>query len=179
MSETINKTKLKTIDLVYIGLSAALIAVCAWIAIPLTVSVTLQTFAICLICGLLGWKRGVLAVIVYILLGMVGLPVFTGFKSGIAAITGPTGGYIVGFILTALIIGIAADKLGQKLWVNILFMTIGILVCYLFGTIWFMIAYKVTFLSALASCVIPFLLPDAVKIILAALLVNRLKRFIK
>lgn len=173
------KKKFKTIDIVYIGLFAALIAVCAWISIPMTVSFTLQTCAVCLTAGLLGWKRGTLTVLVYILLGMVGLPVFTGFKSGIAAVTGPTGGYIVGFIFTALIVGLAADRLGKRLWANILFMAIGILVCYLFGTVWFMIAYKVTFVSAMTTCVIPFLIPDAVKIAVAAILVNRLKKFVK
>lgn len=169
----------KTIDLVYIGLFAALIAVCAWIAIPLMVSVTLQTFAVCLTAGLLGWKRATLTTIVYILLGIIGLPVFTGFNSGLAAVTGPTGGYIVGFIFTALIVGFAVEKVGRKIWQNVVFMVIGILVCYLFGTVWFVIAYKVSFVSALSTCVIPFLLPDAVKIVLAAVLVNRLKRFVK
>lgn len=173
------KKKLKTIDIVYVGLFAALMSVCAWISIPLTVSVTLQTFAVCLTAGLLGWKRGVFTVLIYILLGMIGLPVFTGFKSGIAAVTGPTGGYIVGFLFTALIVGLAADKIGKKIWQNIIFMIIGIAVCYLFGTIWFVIAYKVSFVSALSTCVFPFLLPDAVKIILAAVLVNKLKRFVK
>lgn len=177
--ENVKKKKFKTIDIVYVGLFAALIAVCAWISIPMTVSFTLQTCAICLTAGLLGWKRGTLTVIIYILLGMVGLPVFTGFKSGIAAVTGPTGGYIVGFIFTALIVGLAADKFGKKLWVNVIFMAVGILVCYLFGTVWFMIAYKVTFASALTTCVIPFLIPDAAKIAVAAVLVNRLKKFVK
>ena len=173
------KKKLKALDLAYVGLSAALIAVCAWIAIPLTVSITLQTMAICLVAGLFGWKRGALSVIIYILLGMFGLPVFTGFKSGLAVITGPTGGYVLGFIFTAIIVGIATEKVGKKIWQCILFMAIGVLVCYLFGTIWFTIAYKVTFASALSTCVFPFLLPDAVKIIVASILVNRLKRFVK
>lgn len=173
------KKKLKALDLAYVGLSAALIAVCAWIAIPLTVSITLQTMAICLVAGLFGWKRGTLSVIIYILLGMIGLPVFTGFKSGLAVITGPTGGYVLGFIFTAIIVGVATEKVGKKIWQCILFMAIGVLVCYLFGTIWFTIAYKVTFASALSTCVFPFLLPDAVKIIVASILVNRLKRFVK
>lgn len=177
MSE--KKQKLKALDLAYVGLSAALIAVCAWIAIPLTVSITLQTMAICLVAGLFGWKRGTLSVIIYILLGMIGLPVFTGFKSGLAVIAGPTGGYVLGFIFTAIIVGIATEKIGKKIWQCILFMAIGVLVCYLFGTIWFTIAYKVTFISALSTCVFPFLLPDAVKIIVASILVNRLKKFIK
>lgn len=171
--------KNKTIDVVYIGLFAALIAVCAWIAIPMSVSVTLQTMAVCITAGLLGWKRGTISVIVYILLGMIGLPVFTGFKSGLAAVTGPTGGYIVGFIFTALIVGFACDKLKNRVWSNALVMVLGILVCYLFGTVWFMIAYKVTFLSALASCVFPFLIFEAVKIAVASVLVKKLKKFVK
>ena len=171
--------KFKTIDIVYIGLFSALIAVCAWISIPLTVSITLQTMAVCITAGLLGWKRGTLSICVYILLGMIGLPIFTGFKSGPSAVTGPTGGYIVGFIFTSIIIGFACQKLKNRIFTNALVMAFGILVCYLFGTVWFMIAYKVTFVSALSTCVIPFLIPDAVKIALAATLVNRLKKFVK
>ena len=169
----------KTIDLAYIGLGAALISVCAWISIPLTIPITLQTMGVCIVSGLLGWKRGTLSVIAYILLGMVGLPVFSGFKNGIGAISGPTGGYIVGFIFTVLIVGIAVDKLGKKLWVNIVFMTLGIALCYLFGTIWFTIAYNTTFLAALSTCVIPFLIPDAIKVLVSAFIVNRLKNVIK
>ena len=150
------KKKLRTVDIAYIGLFAALIAVCAQIAVPMTVSV-----------------------IVYILLGMVGLPIFTGFKSGVAAITGPTGGYIVGFVLTAMITGALVQKFGHKFWQLILFMVIGLTVCYAFGTVWFIIAYKATLKAALATCVVPFLLPECGKILLAALLTNRLIRFVK
>ena len=166
------KKKLRTVDIAYIGLFAALIAVCAQIAVPMTVSFTMQTFAVCLCAGLLGWKRSTVSVIVYILLGMVGLPIFTGFKSGVAAITGPTGGYIVGFVLTALITGALVQKFGHKFWQLILFMVIGLTVCYAF-------AYKATLKAALATCVVPFLLPECGKILLAALLTNRLIRFVK
>lgn len=182
MENTKNKTekrKFKTVDIAYIGLFAALIAVCAQIAVPMTVSFTLQTFAICLCAGLLGWKRSLLSVVVYILVGMIGLPVFTGFKSGVAAITGPTGGYIVGFIFTAIITGLLTEKFGRKLWQLILFMIIGLVACYAFGTVWFMIAYKATLAAALTTCVVPFLLPEAAKIALAAVLTNRLHKFIK
>ena len=173
------KKKLRTVDIAYIGLFAALIAVCAQIAVPMTVSFTMQTFAVCLCAGLLGWKRSTVSVIVYILLGMVGLPIFTGFKSGVAAITGPTGGYIVGFVLTALITGALVQKFGHKFWQLILVMVIGLTVCYAFGTVWFIIAYKATLKAALATCVVPFLLPECGKILLAALLTNRLIRFVK
>lgn len=178
MTET-KKKKFRTLDLVYVGLFAGLIAVCAWISIPLTVSITLQTFGICLCAGLLGFKRATASVIVYILLGMIGVPVFTGFKAGFGVLFGPTGGYIIGFIFTAIIVGLASDKIGKKLWQNALFMTLGVLTCYLFGTIWFVISYKVSFVSALSTCVIPFLIPDAVKIALACVLVNRLHKFVK
>lgn len=173
------KAKIRTIDIAYIGLFAALITASAQIAIPMTVSFTLQTFAICLAAGLLGWKRSTLSVIIYIIIGMMGLPVFTGFKSGVAAVAGPTGGFIVGFIFTALISGLLIDKFGHKLWQMIIFMAVGVIACYVFGTVWFIIAYKATIASALATCVVPFLIPDAVKVVLAAVLANRLRRFVK
>ena len=178
------KKKIRTVDLAYMGLSVALLAVCSWLAVPFTVPVTLQTFAVCLVAGLLGLKRGTLSTLVYILLGTLGVPVFSGFKGGLGVISGPTGGYIIGFILTALIIGFASEKWCGKLWVMLVSMALGILLCYAFGTAWFALVYlkadKATSLvSILTICVFPFLPFDAVKIILAALLTNRLKRYIK
>ncbi|MGN1329613.1 MAG: biotin transporter BioY [Eubacterium sp.] len=179
------KKKFKTIDIVYIGLFAALIAVCSWISIPLTVPITLQTMAICLVAGLLGAKRGTITTVVYILLGLVGVPVFAGFSSGPAALLSPSGGYIIGFIFTALIVGIVSDKAKGKLLPLIVSMVIGILVCYVFGTAWFAIVYAkqnetaATLKTILGWCVIPFLIPDAVKIAVASILTNRLKKFIK
>lgn len=179
-----SKSKFKVIDLVYIGLSAALIAVCSWISIPLpTVPITLQTMGVVLIASLFGAKRGVIATVVYILLGAIGVPVFSGFSSGLGVICGATGGYIIGFIFTALIVGITADKT-NKLWALVVSMIIGILVCYAFGTAWFAIVYTnngtpMGVGTILGMCVVPFLIPDAVKIVIAAVLTNRLKRFIK
>lgn len=182
--ENIKKKKFKTIDIVYIGLSAALIAICSWISIPLTVPITLQTMGICLVSALFGMKRGTLATVVYIILGAVGVPVFQGFTSGVGVIAGSTGGYIIGFIFTALIVGFASDKFKGKLIPLILSMVIGILVCYAFGTAWFAVVYArentpATIGTILGWCVIPFLIPDAVKIAVAALLSNRLHRFVK
>ncbi|MBR3737321.1 MAG: biotin transporter BioY [Eubacterium sp.] len=186
MTETQQKQtnkKFKTLDLVYIGLSAALIAICSWISIPLTVPITLQTLGVCLVAGLFGAKKGTFSVVIYILLGAIGVPVFSGFKGGIGALAGSTGGYIIGFIFTAFIVGIVSDKT-SKLWAIALAMLGGVLVCYTFGTAWFAIVYAKTnepasLATILGWCVFPFLLPDAVKIILAALLTNRLKRYIK
>ncbi|MBQ9532226.1 MAG: biotin transporter BioY [Eubacterium sp.] len=176
--------KLKTIDLAYIGLSAALIAVCSWISIPLTVPITLQTLGVCLVSGLFGAKRGTLSVFIYILLGAIGVPVFSGFKGGIGALFGATGGYIIGFIFTALIVGIVSDKTEGNFLKVLIAMIVGVLICYVFGTAWFAVVYAKTSEPAslktiLGWCVLPFLLPDAVKIILSAVLTNRLKKFIK
>lgn len=176
--------KLKTIDIVYIGVFAAIIAVCSWISIPFTVPITLQTMGICLTAGLLGMKRGTISTAVYILLGAIGVPVFAEFTSGIGIIAGSTGGYIIGFIFTALIVGFASDKFKGKIVPLIISMVIGILVCYAFGTIWFAVVYAkentpATIGTILGWCVVPFLIPDAVKIAVAAILTNRLKRFVK
>ena len=162
----------------------ALIAVCSQIYVPTPVPFTLQTLAVFIAGGLLGWKRGVLCVAVYILLGMVGVPVFAEFSGGLRVLFGMTGGYIIGFIFTALIVGLMCDKLGKKLWVLAVSMTAGLAVCYLFGTLWFMFVYSrqvepIGFVAALGTCVVPYLLFDAAKIIVAAILVNRLDKIIR
>lgn len=176
--------KFKTIDIVYIGMCVALIAVCSWISIPLTVPITLQTMGICLVSGLFGAKRGTIAVIAYIVLGAIGVPVFSEFTSGVGILLGSTGGYIIGFIFTSLIVGFVSDKTNGKLWTLIVSMIVGILVCYAFGTAWFAIVYAkssepASLVTILGWCVIPFLIPDAVKIAIASVLINRLKRFVK
>lgn len=174
----------KTLTITYSALSAALIAICSWISIPGEVPFTLQTFAIFLVCGLLGAKRGTLAVLVYLCLGAIGLPVFAGFKGGIGVLAGTTGGYLIGFIFTALIVGIVSDKSNRNLIATTVAMVAGLAVCYVFGTAWFMFVYTngtgpVGLATVLGWCVIPFLIPDAIKIAAAAILVNRLRKVIR
>ena len=174
--ETNTKNRNKILIIVYIGVSAALIAICSWIQIPLTVPITLQTMGVCLVSGLLGLKRGTLATLVYIVLA--------GFSGGMGVILGSTGGYIVGFIFTALIVGFVSDKFKGKLIPLVISMVIGILVCYAFGTAWFAVVYNkandpASLATILGWCVTPFLIPDAVKIVIAAILTNRLKKFVK
>lgn len=177
-------SRFKTKDLAFIGLSAALIAICSWVTIPVgVIPVTLQTMAVCLASGLLGFKRGALSTLVYIALGAVGVPVFSGFKGGIGVLGGATGGYIIGFIFTAAAVGLVSDKC-DKLWALLLSMILGTALCYAFGTAWFMVVYSkgdsaVTLSKTLALCVTPFLIPDAVKIITASLLTTRLKKHIQ
>ena len=189
----------KLTDMILIGLFAALIAVCAQIQIPAAVPFTLQTFAIFLAVGLLGGKRGTVSVVIYILLGMVGLPVFAGFKGGIAALLGTTGGYIIGFIFSALLMwalekpvsSLFGKETGADSKKNIfrkmagpaISMILGLIVCYIFGTAWFVIVYTNTkapigILTALGWCVFPFIIPDLIKITLALVLTLRLRKFV-
>ena len=166
-------------DMAAIAMGVALIAVCSWISIPAVIPFTLQTFAVCLVTAVFGLRRGVWTVACYILLGAVGAPVFSGFRGGIAALLGTTGGYIVGFLFTAVIVGLAVIKFGYGLPVLAVSMAAGILACYAFGTAWFMTVYArdtgpIGLGTALGWCVFPYLLPDAVKIALASVLTGRL-----
>ena len=169
----------KTYDMVYIAVFAVLMAICSWISIPTTVPFTLQTFAVFLAVGVLGGKRGSLAVLIYILLGAVGIPVFAGFSGGIGIILGNTGGYIVGFLASALVMWAMEKFLGRKTWVLALSMVLGLFVCYAIGTVWFMVVYSGTsgtvgLMTVLGWCVIPFIIPDLIKIALALVLTKRL-----
>lgn len=93
----------KTYDMVYIAVFAVIMAICSWISIPAQVPFTLQTFGVFVAVGVLGGKRGTLAVLVYILLGALGIPVFAGFQGGMGILLGTTGGYIVGFLFSSLV----------------------------------------------------------------------------
>ncbi|MBO6260969.1 MAG: biotin transporter BioY [Lachnospiraceae bacterium] len=163
----------RTLDITYIGAAVALITICSWISIPTTIPFTLQTFAVMLTVLLLGGMRGTIAIIVYILLGAVGVPVFSGFSGGIGKLMGPTGGYIIGFLGTALVMWGFEKILGKKLWVYIAAIVLGLIVCYTFGTMWFIKLYtaddgsKATLAMALSWCVIPYLIPEVIKVVLA------------
>ena len=117
------------LDMVLIAMFAVIIAVCSWLSIPGEVPVTLQTFGVFCAVGLLGGKRGTLSVVIYILLGLVGVPVFAGFKGGVGSLIGPTGGYIIGFVFTALVYWLVTKLLGTKIWAVVLGMVLGLAVC--------------------------------------------------
>lgn len=178
------RTGFRTIDLVYMALGAVLIAVCSWISIPATIPFTMQTFAVFFVLSLLGGKRGTMAIIVYVLLGAVGIPVFSQFTAGIGVLLGNTGGYIIGFVFAGLVYRIIISRSGKKLWTEILAMVIGLAVVYAFGTAWFMIVYTrangaVGLAAVLGWCVIPFIIPDLVKLGLAVTLARRLSPVLK
>lgn len=181
---TTNHNKMNTKDIVLIAMFATILAVCSWISIPTTIPFTMQTFGIFLAVGVLGGKRGTLAVLVFLLLGAVGAPVFSGFTGGIGILLGSTGGYIIGFLFSALLMWGMEVLLGKKDWVQIGSMVLGLLVCYLFGTLWFMVVYAkdsgaIGFLTALSWCVLPYILPDVVKIGLAFVLTKTLRRAVR
>ena len=164
--------KWKTIDMAYIALFAVLMAVCSWISIPAVVPFTLQTFGVFVAVSVLGGKRGTLAVVLYLLMGIVGLPVFAGFSGGLGVLLGSTGGYIIGFVFTALVMWLIERLLGTKTWVLALSMLLGLAVCYAFGTVWFLVVYAkntgaIGLWTALGWCVFPYILPDCLKIALA------------
>jgi len=173
------KQKMTAQDLATCAMGVAMIAICSWISIPATVPFTMQTFAVCLVTALFGLRLGLWTVTGYILLGMAGAPVFAGFTGGIGILLGTTGGYIIGFLFTALVVGVAVKRFGRKVSVLIPAMALGILLCYAFGTAWFVVVYAknsgpIGLGTALAWCVVPYLIPDAIKIALASLLTGRL-----
>ena len=155
------------------SLFAALITVCAWISVPVfDIAFTLQTLAVFLSLGLLGGKWGSAAILIYLLLGAVGMPVFSGFQSGIGVLAGVTGGYLWGFLAAGLIYW-PLERFGK-----LPAMIAGQLICYLCGSLWFLLYTGGGLWVILLRCIIPYLIPDGVKIALAYILSRRLSRHI-
>lgn len=183
----------KTAGMALAGLFAALTAVCSWISIPLgftPVPMNLATLAVFLAGGLLGKKHGAISLTVYALVGAVGAPVFAGFRGGFSVLAGPTGGYIIGYIAAAFVVGlIVADGSGNgdgagsgkaaAVIRRAAAMVAGLAACYALGTAWFMISTGTGFGAAMVACVIPFLPGEIIKITAATLLVGKLRRFVK
>ncbi|SFC88878.1 biotin transporter BioY [Ruminococcus albus] len=167
-----SKQLLTVKDMALTAMFAVLIAVCSWISIPTAVPFTLQTFAVFCAVSMLGGKRGFFAVLVYILLGAVGIPVFSGFKGGAGVLLGATGGYIIGFIVIPALCLLTEKLFGKKLIAEILSMIVGLALCYAFGTAWFIKVYTdtkgdMTLANALKFCVLPFILWDMLKLAVA------------
>ena len=162
-----------------IALMAVVLSICAWITVPFTVPFTMQTFAVFAALLLLGGVDGTIAIGLYLLLGLVGLPVFSGFRGGLGHLIGPTGGYLIGFLCTGM-----AHNLLQKCMerlrtpLRIALLMAEHCLCYLFGTLWFVAVFHSRgthygFFAALGLCVLPYVLPDLVKIALAELVSRR------
>ena len=164
-------------DMAYIAMSTALISVCAWVSVPSAVPFTMQTFAVFLAAGVLGSRRALAAVSLYVLLGAIGLPVFAGMQGGLGVLVGATGGYISGFLPATFIAGLrhSGNRDGM---VDIILMILGLLVCYTFGTLWYALGYlggMEGIGAALTACVLPYVIPDLLKILLAAAVARRLR----
>lgn len=175
-----NSRNIKLEDMVLMAIFAAIITVCSYIQIPFgPIPFTLQNFGVFITAGLLGTKRGIITVITYILLGIIGLPVFRGL-GGISVIAGPTGGFIIGFIFVAIIVGIGSDvtkkySSKKKLIILIITMIVGNVLSMAMGCIQYMIVAHVNMVTAILYCVVPFVATDLVKIALATLVIFRVK----
>ena len=173
MNNTANSTttkRLSTRKLVLIALMTAITCIFAPMAIPIPVSpvpISLTNLVIMISIYVLGFKDATISYIVYLLLGLVGLPVFSGFTGGLGKLAGPTGGYMIGFIFLALIAGLFVDKFPKNRILAVVGMLIGMAITYIFGTEWLAIQLKMSFVAALSVGVIPYLAGDAVKIIIA------------
>jgi biotin transport system substrate-specific component len=174
-----DKTSVK--GLVYAALFGALTAAGAFIIIPLPlVPITAQTFFLNIAAMLLGGSLGALSQFIYVLLGIVGIPVFEGGKAGLGVIFGPTGGYLLGFIIAAYVIGMVNQmKKSAGISWNIFSMLIGMVIIYFLGALQLSFVAKMSFPKALAVGVLPFIPGDIIKILLAAIISSRLKGRIK
>lgn len=162
---------MKLRDLVRCSCCAALMAICAWMAVPVAdVAFTMQTFGVFLTLLLLGGGKGTVACVVYLLLGAIGLPVFSGFQGGLGVLLGPTGGYLWGFLALCLCYWALKKPLG-----DLIAMILGLLTCYVCGTVWFYVTYGGSLWAVLLKCVVPYLIPDGLKLFLAMIIRKRIR----
>ena len=177
-----NTPRLNTTQLVYTALGAVLIAICSWINIPTVIPFTMQTFAVFSILLLLGGQNGTLSIIIYIIMGAIGIPVFHGFTGGVGILLGPTGGYIIGFVISGLVYMLTEKAGSGKMSISIISLITGLVLCYSFGTIWFITVYTrqtgpMGLGTALTICVFPYIIPDLIKLALAVILTTRIKKY--
>lgn len=172
-------TNSKIKQMTLIGLMTAILCILSPIAIPLPISpipVSLGNMAVCFVVAVLGLKSGTLSVLLYLLLGLAGLPVFSGFTGGLGKLLGPTGGYLIGYLFLALFFGFVVEHFHNRLFANTFGALSGMLILYLFGTLWLTFQLDLDFVSALWIGVIPYIPMDIVKIIVAIPLGMKLRR---
>lgn len=163
--------KFSITQIAVIGVMTAVICILAPFSLPIgPVPISFTNLAIYIALYVLGMKRGTISYLIYLLIGLVGVPVFSGFTGGPQKLFGPTGGYLIGFIPMAVITGIVIDKCMKKWYFCLLAMIAGTWVCYLFGTAWLAFQANMTFKAALAAGVIPFIIEDLIKMVLALLI---------
>ncbi len=179
METSVRETKkVNTKTLALIGVMTAVICIMGPLSIQLPVSpvpISLGTLAIYFVIYVLGMKKGVISCCIYLLIGFIGIPVFTAFTSGPAKLLGPTGGYLVGYIFMALICGFVVDRT-RNIVLCFLGMLFGTAVLYFFGTVWLAYQAGMTFMEALAAGVLPFMLGDLAKIVVAMIAGEQIKK---
>ncbi len=169
-----------TVGMAYIALFTAVTCILAPLSVPVgPVPISLTNLVIYFSAYILEWKRGTISYILYLLIGMVGLPVFSGFTGGVSKLAGPTGGYLIGFIFMALLCGGVADLCSGKRVPFVLAMVVGTITAYLFGTVWFCFSTGSTVMAALGVCVFPFIPGDMLKMAAAAAFGPMVKRQLK
>lgn len=169
-----------TFQMTLMGLMAAVTCLVAPISIQLPggIPISLTNFIVYLTVFLLGWKKGTISYCIYLLIGMIGLPVFSGFTGGLSKLVGPTGGYLVGFILMAIISGYFIEVFPGKLHMYVMGMLLGTVVNYIFGTSWFIMQTHMALRAALAACVFPFLIGDAIKVAIATVIGPMIRKYL-
>ncbi len=171
---------MSTKRMIYISLFICLLTICSWITVPFTVPFTMQTFAVFCVLLMLGGKDGMIVIALYIFLGLVGVPVFSGFRGGIGHLLGPTGGYILGFLATALFYRMFEKKIENNPKITFSVLVLGLFLCYVIGSVWFGYVFisrgtKYSIISIFTMCVFPYILPDLAKLFLAIRLSGYLK----
>jgi len=175
MNEQINEVKVKqkvtTYQMALISLMTAITCILGPISIQLPggVPISLTNLVIYLTVFVLGCKKGTISYCIYMFLGIIGLPVFSGFAGGVGKVAGPTGGYILGFIFLAMISGYFIEKFPGKNYIGVIGMVLGTVVAYILGTVWFIVQTHMALGAALVACVFPFLIGDIIKIAIATL----------
>lgn len=166
----------KVYTMAVIALMTAITCIVAPLSIPIgPVPISLTNFAIYLALYILGWKKGTVSYLLYLLIGLVGVPVFSGFTGGIGKLLGPTGGYIIGFIPMAIIAGIVIDKFSRR-WIQFAGLIVGTAVCYAFGTAWYCLQSGTNAAAALSLCVIPFIPVDLIKMIITIIAAPKIRK---
>lgn len=173
--------KLNTQQLTLIGLTTAVLCVLGPLAITIPVSpvpLSLGTLGIYFVVTVLGTKPGVLSILLYLMLGFAGLPIFTGFASGPAKIFGPTGGYLLGYLFLAVICGVSAEKFRDRYALRVLGMCLGTGICYLVGTLWLGYQLSLSFTEAFAIGVLPYLPWDLIKLLVGTAMGTKLRKYL-
>ena len=159
------------------ALFAAVCAVCSQLTIPIQpVPITLGTFAALMAGGFLGKRYGLISLVIYLILGMAGVPVFSMMRAGFSVLAGPSGGFIIGFAPMAFVVGLVMEKWGDSFKNMLLATVLGTAVCYAMGLAWFMFLTGTGIWPAMVMCMFPFLPGDLAKIVLASFLVSKYRR---